>query len=70
MGRVNKEVLGTRSRVCHRALEDSWSVQAGAVLGVVQRCAATHSYLTRAAIHCSGPFHLCCLYILLKVLFL
>lgn len=36
LGRVTKGTRGTRSWVCHHALEDSSSVQAGAVLGVAQ----------------------------------
>lgn len=49
------------------------SEQAGAVLGVAQGrvlAALAGVFLTRVAIHCSGPFHLSCLYSLLKVLFL
>lgn len=67
LGRGNKEQL------CHQALEDWSSVQAGAVLGAAQGrtlTVLTGVFLTRGAISCSGPFQLCCLYSLLKVLFL
>lgn len=73
LGRGNGRLRGTRSGVCHQALEDWSSEQAGAVLGAARGralAALAGVFLTRVAIRCSGPFHLCCLYSLLKVLFL